>query len=109
MSVGVTGLEEKQINSHLTVNVFTVVAAGGQNKIGLSRVFSCRPGGSEHAQSQLFRVLRYHTLQDPQLHNTLKDLLATVKAPSKGLSTAARLYLSRREFTLEGHCQNIVT
>ncbi|XP_042287877.1 pigment epithelium-derived factor isoform X1 [Thunnus maccoyii] len=53
-------------------------------------------GGSERAQRQLFRALRYHTLQDPQLHNTLKDLLASVKAPGKGLSTAARIYLARR-------------
>uniref|UniRef100_A0A3Q3X2D4 Serpin domain-containing protein n=1 Tax=Mola mola TaxID=94237 RepID=A0A3Q3X2D4_MOLML len=53
-------------------------------------------GGSERAQSQLFRALRYHTLQDPQLHNTLKDLLTAVRAPGKGLSTAARVYLSRR-------------
>lgn len=97
-----TGLEEKQINSHFTINSLAVVAAGGQNKTGLSPVSSCHPGGSEHAQNQLFRVLRYHTLQDPQLHDTLKDLLATVKVPSKGLSTAARLYLSRREFTLGG-------
>ncbi|XP_059206917.1 pigment epithelium-derived factor isoform X2 [Centropristis striata] len=53
-------------------------------------------GGSESAQGQLFRALRYHTLQDPQLHNTLKELLLSVKAPGKGLSTAARLYLARR-------------
>ncbi|XP_051250833.1 pigment epithelium-derived factor isoform X1 [Dicentrarchus labrax] len=53
-------------------------------------------GGSERAQRQLFRALRYHTLQDPQLHNTLKDLLASVGAPGKGLSSAARIYLARR-------------
>ncbi|XP_036975541.1 pigment epithelium-derived factor [Acanthopagrus latus] len=53
-------------------------------------------GGSERAQRQLFRALRYHNLQDPQLHNTLKDLLTAVKAPGKGLSTAARIYLDRR-------------
>ncbi|MEQ2298406.1 hypothetical protein AMECASPLE_004931 [Ameca splendens] len=53
-------------------------------------------GGSENAQRQLYRALRYHTLQDPQLQNTLKDLLASVKASGKGLSTAARLYVTRR-------------
>ncbi|KAL6098256.1 serpinf1 [Pungitius sinensis] len=53
-------------------------------------------GGSEQAQRQLFRALRYHTLQDPQLHNTLKDLLVTVRTPGKGLSTAARIYMARR-------------
>ncbi|XP_005751295.1 pigment epithelium-derived factor [Pundamilia nyererei] len=53
-------------------------------------------GGSEHAQRQLYRALRYHTLQDPQLHNTLKDMLASVRTAGKGLSTAARLYLARR-------------
>uniref|UniRef100_H3CN11 Serpin domain-containing protein n=1 Tax=Tetraodon nigroviridis TaxID=99883 RepID=H3CN11_TETNG len=52
-------------------------------------------GASKHAQSQLFRALRYHTLQDPQLHDTLKELLAAVRVPGKGLF-AARLYLSRR-------------
>ncbi|KAM7397481.1 hypothetical protein PAMA_005667 [Pampus argenteus] len=53
-------------------------------------------GGSERAQEQLFRALRYHTLQDPQLHNTLKDLLASVRVPGKGLSVAARIYMARR-------------
>lgn len=56
-------------------------------------------GGSEQAERQLFRALRYHTLQDPQLHNTLKDLLTSVRAPGKGLSMAARIYLARREST----------
>uniref|UniRef100_UPI0037E93277 pigment epithelium-derived factor n=1 Tax=Semicossyphus pulcher TaxID=241346 RepID=UPI0037E93277 len=53
-------------------------------------------GGSERAQRQLYRALRYHTLQDPQLHSTLKDLLASVRSPGKGLSTTARIYLARR-------------
>ncbi|XP_040006332.1 pigment epithelium-derived factor [Xiphias gladius] len=53
-------------------------------------------GGSENAERQLFRALRYHTLQDPQLHTTLKDLLASIRTPGKGLSTAARIYLARR-------------
>lgn len=53
-------------------------------------------GGTENAQRQLYRALRYHTLQDPQLQNTLKDLLASVKASGKGLSIAARLYAARR-------------
>ncbi|XP_026213308.1 pigment epithelium-derived factor [Anabas testudineus] len=53
-------------------------------------------GGSEQAERQLFRALRYHTLQDPQLHNTLRDLLASVRTSGKGLSTAARMYLARR-------------
>ncbi|XP_042354527.1 pigment epithelium-derived factor [Plectropomus leopardus] len=53
-------------------------------------------GASERAERQLFRALRYHTLQDPQLHNTLRDLLVSVRAPGKGLSTAARIYLARR-------------
>ncbi|XP_054611597.1 pigment epithelium-derived factor [Dunckerocampus dactyliophorus] len=53
-------------------------------------------GGSEQAQRQLYRALRYHTLQDPQLHNTLRDLLTSVRAAGKGLSSAARIYLARR-------------
>ncbi|CAL8363797.1 unnamed protein product [Lota lota] len=53
-------------------------------------------GASEQAQRQLYRALRYHSLQDPQLHNTLRDLLAAIKGPRKGLKTAARIYLARR-------------
>ncbi|XP_069000078.1 pigment epithelium-derived factor isoform X2 [Embiotoca jacksoni] len=53
-------------------------------------------GGSERVQQQLHRVLRYHTLQDLQLHNTLRDLLASIGAGGKGLSSAARVYLARR-------------
>ncbi|XP_028322451.1 pigment epithelium-derived factor isoform X2 [Gouania willdenowi] len=53
-------------------------------------------GASETAERQLYRALRYHTLQDPQLHNTLRDLLTSTGTTGKGLSTAARVYLSRR-------------
>ncbi|XP_068436362.1 pigment epithelium-derived factor [Clinocottus analis] len=53
-------------------------------------------GGSENAQRQLYRALRYHTLQDPLLHNTLKDLLLSVHTAGKGLSSAARIYMARR-------------
>uniref|UniRef100_A0A3Q1FR43 Serpin domain-containing protein n=1 Tax=Acanthochromis polyacanthus TaxID=80966 RepID=A0A3Q1FR43_9TELE len=53
-------------------------------------------GGSDSAQRQLHRALRYHTLQDLQLHNTLKELLAAIRTTGKGLSSTARLYLARR-------------
>lgn len=53
-------------------------------------------GGSQYSQRDLSRALRYHTLQDPALHSTLRALLTTSTAAGKGLSTAARLYLSRR-------------
>lgn len=53
-------------------------------------------GASERSQRQLFRALRYHALQDPQLHDTLRDLLSSIRAPGKGLRSAARIYLSRR-------------
>ncbi|XP_056449760.1 pigment epithelium-derived factor [Gadus chalcogrammus] len=53
-------------------------------------------GASEQAQRQLYRALRYHNLLDPQLHNTLRDLLVAIKGPEKGLKTAARICLSRR-------------
>lgn len=59
-------------------------------------VYDLIPGGSEQAQRQLFRALRYHTLQDPQLHNTLRDLLASVSTAGKGLTTAARVLLAKR-------------
>ncbi|XP_019727664.1 pigment epithelium-derived factor isoform X2 [Hippocampus comes] len=65
--------------------------------IGVSAVLTqLALGASERAQRQLFRALRYHTLQDPQLHNTLRDLLTSVKTGNKGLSTASRIYLARR-------------
>ncbi|XP_010891802.1 pigment epithelium-derived factor [Esox lucius] len=50
----------------------------------------------DRSERWLYRALRYHTLQDPQLHNTLRDLLASLRAPGKGLSIAARIYLARR-------------
>lgn len=53
-------------------------------------------GGSAYSQRDLTRALRYHTLQDPALHSTLRALLSTSTATGKGLTTAARLYLSRR-------------
>ncbi|XP_034034270.1 pigment epithelium-derived factor-like [Thalassophryne amazonica] len=40
-------------------------------------------GASERAERQMFRALRYHTLQDPQLHNTLRDLLTAVQMAAK--------------------------
>uniref|UniRef100_A0A4W5LJ44 Serpin domain-containing protein n=1 Tax=Hucho hucho TaxID=62062 RepID=A0A4W5LJ44_9TELE len=49
----------------------------------------------DRSEKWLYRALRYHTLQDPQLHNTLRDLLASLRAPGKGLSIAARVYLAR--------------
>ncbi|XP_072317868.1 pigment epithelium-derived factor [Eucyclogobius newberryi] len=53
-------------------------------------------GGSQYSQRDLTRALRYHTLQDPALHSTLRSLLSSSTATGKGLSTASRLYLSRR-------------
>ncbi|CDQ69563.1 unnamed protein product [Oncorhynchus mykiss] len=50
----------------------------------------------DRSEKWLYRALRYHTLQDPQLHDTLRDLLASLRAPGKGLSIAARVYLARR-------------
>ncbi|KAK3524001.1 hypothetical protein QTP70_017518 [Hemibagrus guttatus] len=53
-------------------------------------------GSSERAVKQLKRVLRYHTLNDPQLHNTLRDLLAYLRAPAKGFSSVERLLIGKR-------------
>ncbi|MGH0177491.1 UNVERIFIED_CONTAM: hypothetical protein FKN15_075099 [Acipenser sinensis] len=47
-------------------------------------------------EQQLYRVLQYHHLMDPHLHSTLKDLLASVNTPSKGLSMASRVYINRK-------------
>ncbi|KAJ8347661.1 hypothetical protein SKAU_G00262500 [Synaphobranchus kaupii] len=53
-------------------------------------------GASPEAEKQMYRVLRYHNLQDSQLHDTLRDLLSSVRAPGKGLSAASRVYLERK-------------
>ncbi|KAM9781813.1 pigment epithelium-derived factor isoform X2 [Syngnathus typhle] len=84
-------------------NLFRALAAQQDNAnvvlapISVSAVLTqLALGASERGERQLFRALRYHTLQDPQLHNTLRDLLTSVKTGNKGLSAAARLYLARR-------------
>lgn len=56
-------------------------------------------GASERTAKQLNRVLRYHTLKDPQLHDTLRDLLAYLKAPAKGFSSVERLLIGKSECT----------
>ncbi|XP_058272020.1 pigment epithelium-derived factor [Hemibagrus wyckioides] len=53
-------------------------------------------GSSERAMKQLQRVLRYHTLKDLQLHDTLRDLLAYLRAPAKGFSSVERLLIGKR-------------
>ncbi|KAJ8267217.1 hypothetical protein GJAV_G00139890 [Gymnothorax javanicus] len=53
-------------------------------------------GASSQAEKQLHRVLHYHNLQDSQLHDTLRDLLSSIRSPGKGFSAAARVYLERR-------------
>ncbi|XP_061104790.1 pigment epithelium-derived factor [Conger conger] len=53
-------------------------------------------GASSQAEKQMYRVLRYHNLQDSQLHDTLRDLLSSVRSPGKGLSAASRVYLERK-------------
>uniref|UniRef100_A0A8C7JWI7 Serpin domain-containing protein n=1 Tax=Oncorhynchus kisutch TaxID=8019 RepID=A0A8C7JWI7_ONCKI len=66
--------------------------------ISISAVLTQLSMGASPDRSErwLYRALRYHTLQDPQLHDTLRDLLASLRAPGKGLSIAARVYLARR-------------
>ncbi|XP_023646788.2 pigment epithelium-derived factor [Paramormyrops kingsleyae] len=53
-------------------------------------------GASPDSERQLYRVLRYHNLWDPQLHNTLRDLLASLRTPDRGFSSAARVCMERR-------------
>ncbi|GAA6093940.1 pigment epithelium-derived factor [Tachysurus ichikawai] len=53
-------------------------------------------GASERTMKHLHRVLRYHTLNDPQLHDTLRDLLAYLRAPAKGFSSVERLLIGKR-------------
>ncbi|RVE63417.1 hypothetical protein OJAV_G00135860 [Oryzias javanicus] len=79
-------LASREASSNVFLSPISVSAALSQLSLG----------ASEGSQRQLFRALRYHTLQDPQLHATLKTMLASVTATGKGLSAAARLYLARR-------------
>ncbi|XP_026875242.2 pigment epithelium-derived factor [Electrophorus electricus] len=53
-------------------------------------------GASERAEKQLYRVLRYHSLQDTKIHDTLRGLLASLRASTKGFSSVERLLLARR-------------
>ncbi|XP_056118137.1 pigment epithelium-derived factor isoform X2 [Rhinichthys klamathensis goyatoka] len=53
-------------------------------------------GASERAEKQIYRALRYHTLQDSQLHDTLRDLLSSLRAPAKGFMSAERILLARK-------------
>ncbi|XP_076836216.1 pigment epithelium-derived factor [Brachyhypopomus gauderio] len=53
-------------------------------------------GASEQAEKQLYRVLRYHSLQDTEIHNTLRDLLASLRSSTKGFKSVERLLLARR-------------
>ncbi|KAL7853647.1 hypothetical protein AOLI_G00204910 [Acnodon oligacanthus] len=53
-------------------------------------------GASERAEKQLHRVLRYHNLHDIQLHDTLRDLLTSLRASAKGFSSVERLLLARK-------------
>lgn len=54
-------------------------------------------GASERAEKQIYRALRYHTLQDSQLHDTLRDLLSSLRASAKGFKSAERILLARSE------------
>ncbi|XP_048008178.1 pigment epithelium-derived factor [Megalobrama amblycephala] len=53
-------------------------------------------GASERAEKQIYRALRYHTLQDSQLHDTLRDLLSSLRASAKGFKSAERILLARK-------------
>ncbi|KAF5896409.1 pigment epithelium-derived factor, partial [Clarias magur] len=65
--------------------------------MSISAVFTqLSMGASERTVRQLHRVLRYHNLNDPQLHSTLKDLLAYLRAPAKGFTSAERLLIGKR-------------
>ncbi|XP_041932073.1 pigment epithelium-derived factor [Alosa sapidissima] len=64
-------------------------------------------GASEQAEKQLYRALRYHTLKDIKLHDTLSELLVSLKAPGKGFSSAARVLLARRLRLKPGYLSDV--
>ncbi|TSL04415.1 Pigment epithelium-derived factor [Bagarius yarrelli] len=76
-------------------NLFRTLAARNPKASVLLSPMSIS-GASERTMKQLHRVLRYHTLNDPQLHATLRDLLAYLRAPTKGFSSAERLLIGKR-------------
>ncbi|XP_063041601.1 pigment epithelium-derived factor isoform X2 [Engraulis encrasicolus] len=53
-------------------------------------------GATEQAERELYRALRYHTLPDLKIHDTLRDLQLALKSPGKGFVSIARLLLPRR-------------
>ncbi|XP_012673969.2 pigment epithelium-derived factor [Clupea harengus] len=92
----------RQLSSHHpTANVF-------MSPISVSLALTqLAVGASEQAERQLYRALRYHTLQDTKLHNTLRDLLVSLKAPGKGFRSAARVLLARRLRLKAGYLSDV--
>ncbi|KAI5620169.1 pigment epithelium-derived factor precursor [Silurus asotus] len=65
--------------------------------MSISTVFTqLSMGASERTVKLLHRILRYHNLNDAQLQDTLKDLLAYLRAPAKGFSSVQRLLIGKR-------------
>ncbi|TRY98390.1 hypothetical protein DNTS_021809 [Danionella cerebrum] len=65
--------------------------------MSISAVFTqLSMGASKRAEKQIYRALRYHTLQDTQLHDTLRDLLSSLRSSVKGFKSAERLILTRK-------------
>ncbi|XP_028662477.2 pigment epithelium-derived factor [Erpetoichthys calabaricus] len=79
-------LAYKDLSSNVFLSPPSVAAALSQLSLG------CSPS----TEKQLYKVLQYHLLQEPELHTTLKNLLSAISDPGKGFKTAARIYLERK-------------
>ncbi|KAM6463210.1 pigment epithelium-derived factor isoform 1-T3 [Liasis olivaceus] len=53
-------------------------------------------GAGERTEDVISRALFYDTLNKANLHNTYKELLSSITAPSKGLKSASRLVMERK-------------
>uniref|UniRef100_A0ABM5ENV3 Pigment epithelium-derived factor isoform X1 n=2 Tax=Pogona vitticeps TaxID=103695 RepID=A0ABM5ENV3_9SAUR len=53
-------------------------------------------GAGERTEDFIARALFYDMLNKAEIHNTYKELLASLTAPSKGLKTVSRLVMERR-------------
>ncbi|XP_007443535.1 pigment epithelium-derived factor [Python bivittatus] len=53
-------------------------------------------GAGERTEDVISRALFYDTLNKANLHDTYKELLSSITAPSKGLKSASRLVMERK-------------
>ncbi|KAM4795243.1 pigment epithelium-derived factor [Rhinophrynus dorsalis] len=73
-------------NSNLVMSPLTLATA----------LSSISLGGGQRTESLIHRSLYYDLLNDPEVHATYKELLASLASQDKGLKSASRIMLERR-------------